>query len=258
MKAILLSAGRGRRLARVTDGAPKCLAPVHDGRSILEFQLRAIARAGIERAVVMVGYGADRIDRCLAGLQVPGLEVRTGYNPFSANSDNLVTAWLARPEMSGDFLLLNGDTLFEDAVLQRLLEHGAGPATMAISRKSQYDADDMKVVLDARGRLRTIGKNLGDTIPDGEAIGMTVFRGSGGVAFREVLDELVRSPEAMGAWYTSALDVLADRVPVQPVSVRDLWWAEVDTESDLFAVRQALRERRPSPAGRVHPVVSIA
>ncbi len=244
MKAILLSAGRGRRLARVTDGAPKCLVPIHDGRSLLELQLRALARAGIEDARVMVGYGADRVEDSLSRMELPGLRVTTLFNPFSASSDNLVTAWLARSEMDEDFLLLNGDTLFEDRVLQRLRADATGPVSMAVAQKARYDDDDMKIALDGKGRLRAIGKTLSETAPDGEAIGMTIFRGRGAPAFAAILDEIVRTPVGIGAWYTTALDGLASRLPVQPVSIGSSWWAEVDTESDLFAVREALRTHR--------------
>ena len=74
----------------------------------------------------MLGFGADRVERFLDGIRIPGLRVDTLFNPFFASSDNLATCWLARSAMTGDFVLLNGDTLFEDRVLQRLLDRRAG------------------------------------------------------------------------------------------------------------------------------------
>lgn len=224
----------------VTNGAPKCLVPVQGRRSLLELQLRALARCGFERAVVMVGYGAGRVEAALAAMDLPGLDVTTAYNPFSETSDNLITAWLARPLMNEDFLLLNGDTLFDDAILDRLLDQSRGPVAIAMARKRSYDDDDMKVVLDRRGRLQAIGKALPGLCPDGEAIGMTLFRGAGTAAFREILDEIARSKHAQRAWYTSALDRLAGRLPIQPIPIGDLWWGEVDTKRDLLRVRDAL------------------
>ena len=53
---------------------------------------------------------------------MPGLACQTLFNPFYGSSDNLVTCWLARGVMSDDFLLLNGDTIFEGAVLERVLD----------------------------------------------------------------------------------------------------------------------------------------
>src|SRR4029453_4450335 len=92
-------------------------------------------------------------------------------------ADNLGSCWLARHEMAGDFLLLNGDTLFETAVLQRLLHSPPAPITVPIDRKTAYDADDMKVHLDGP-RLLEIGKPLPLALTDGESIGLLSFRGA--------------------------------------------------------------------------------
>ena len=244
MKAILLSAGQGRRLARATDGAPKCLVPIHGGCSLLEFQLRSLARCGIERVVVMVGYGADRVESEILRLAIPGLEVATEYNPFSATTDNLVTAWLARAAMDEDFVLLNGDTLFEDQILKRLLAVDRRPVAIATAKKPAYDEDDMKIVLGRDERLEAIGKRLPHLVPDGEAIGMTVFRGEGIDGFRRVLDEIVRTPEGGDAWYTAALDDLAGRLRIDTVPTGNCWWAEVDTLDDLRRVREVFEQRK--------------
>lgn len=245
MKAILLSAGQGKRLARATHGAPKCLLQIHCGRSLLELQLASLARCGIERAIVMVGYGADLVESEIARLAIPGLSVATEYNPFSASSDNLVTAWLARSAMDEEFLLLNGDTLFDDQVLKRLQEGARHPVTIATTRKTSYDEDDMKVVFGADGRLESIGKSLPGRVPDGEAIGMTIFRGEGIDGFRRVLDEIVRTSDGSRAWYTAALDALAERVRIEPVSIGSSWWAEIDTLDDLRTVRAFFEQREP-------------
>lgn len=261
MKAILLSAGQGRRLARATEGAPKCLVPIHDGCSLLELQLRSLARCGTERVVVMVGYGADLVESEIRRLAIPGLEVATEYNPFSATTDNLVTAWLARAAMDEDFVLLNGDTLFEDPILEKLLAVERRPVAIATAQKPSYDEDDMKIVLGRDGRLDAIGKQLPGLVPEGEAIGMTVFRGEGIDGFRRLLDEIVRTPEGGDAWYTAALDGLATRLRIETVPIGDHWWAEVDTLDDLRQVREVFTRRKehaPPEAELVRTVTSFA
>ena len=57
MKAIILSAGQGRRLLPLTASRPKCLIEL-GGRSLLEWQLISLAAAGVREAVIVVGYGA--------------------------------------------------------------------------------------------------------------------------------------------------------------------------------------------------------
>ncbi len=243
MKAIILSAGQGRRLLPLTEEQPKCLLPVDGDKPILEVQLRTLARGGVRRAVVMVGFGAEQVERFVRGRRADGMEVRTCFNPFYAVSDNLATCWLARPEMSEDFLVINGDTLFESAALGRVLSAPKVPVTVTIDSKIDYDADDMKVSLREDGRLRAIGKKLPPDEVDGESIGLLAFRGSGAQAFREALDQASRQPEALRAWYLAVIDRLASKVPVETVSIKGLWWAEIDSPDDLARVREAYHQR---------------
>src|SRR4029453_474366 len=121
MKAIILSAGQGRRLLPFTADLPKCLLPVDAVRTVLEFQMRTLGQCGIDRETIMVGFGTDKVEQFFLTNPVPGVKVHTRYNPFFATSNNLITCWLASAEMSEDFILLNGDSLFEAEALRRVL-----------------------------------------------------------------------------------------------------------------------------------------
>ena len=244
MKAIILSAGQGRRLLPLTAEQPKCLLTVDGSRSMLEVQLDALAHNRIEHVTVMSGFRADQVERLLGTRSFAGLEVVTRFNPFFATTDNLITCWLAAPEMQGDFVLLNGDTLFEPELLNHFLSQAQGPVSIAIDRKAGYDDDDMKVSLSGERRVRAIGKKLPDFPIDGEAIGASVFRGMGAAAFRSALDTAVRRPEAMRAWYPSVLNALAGELPVQAVSIHGLWWTEIDSQDDLEDARIAFSKPR--------------
>jgi choline kinase len=245
VKAVVLSAGQGKRLLPLTLEQPKCLLRVRDDETILGWQLRGLARCGVERAVVVTGFGADRVEDELAARPVPGLAVETLYNPFYGMSDNLMTCWLARAAMHDDFLLRNGDTLFEDAVLARLLETPSAPVTVTIDRKARYDEDDMKVALDARGRLAAVDKALPPEMVSAESIGLLAFRGSGPKLFVDALERAVRDAAAMRRWYLSVVSQLARATAVETASIEGLWWREVDAPADLEAAR---RELSP-PAG---------
>ena len=230
MKALLLSAGQGRRLLPLTAGIPKCALPIR-GRSILEWQLEELAGSGVDRVTVVVGFAADHVERLLGARAWP-YEVRTLYNPFFALADNLVSCWVAAPELTEDLVLINGDTLFEAAVLRRLLEAPHRPVTLAVDHKAAYDADDMKVSLDG-DRLLAVGKRLPAADVHGESIGMMVFRGDGPALFRAGLDRAVRRPEALRQWYLSVIDELARAGHVGAASIHGLDWTEVDSAEDL-------------------------
>ncbi len=185
VKAIILSAGQGRRLLPLTERVPKCILPVR-GRPLIGRQIDTLARCGIEDVSVVVGFGAEAVETSLAELYGPG-RIRTLYNPFFASTDNLVSCWVARVEMREEFLLLNGDTLFEAGVLERLLASPEHPITLAVSRKDRYDDDDMKVIRDG-DRLVHVGKKLPQDEVDAESIGMMTFRGEGPRLFRDAIE----------------------------------------------------------------------
>ena len=121
VRAVILSAGQGKRLLPLTRSLPKCLLPVH-GRTVLEWQLRSLREAGIRQVAIVVGFGAEQVEAEVARCRLPGFEVSTIHNALFDKSDNLVSCLVARSQMDGDFVLLNGDTLFQPAIVRRLLE----------------------------------------------------------------------------------------------------------------------------------------
>lgn len=157
----------------------------------------------------------------------------TCFNPFFELADNLISCWLVRGAMTEDFVLLNGDTLFESAVLERLLASPPRPVTLATDEKPSYDADDMKVQL-ADGRLLRVGKDLPLDETDGESIGLMVFRGTGPELFRSALERAVRQPTALEQWYLSIVGKIAESGHVWTQNISGLDWSEVDYPLDLL------------------------
>ena len=234
-KAVVLSAGQGKRLLPLTQSRPKCLVDLN-GRSVLAWQLQALQAAGVGEAVVVTGFGAEAVDAEIAALALPGLSVRTLFNPFYTVSDNLATCWLARGELTGGALILNGDTLFEPAVAERLLSAPDAPITVTIDRKPVYDADDMKVLTEGE-RLVSIGKTIERY--DAESIGFLRFSADGAAAFTAGVEAALRGPDGLKRWYLSVIDALAhDGDLVRVRSIEGLDWAEMDFPEDLVRNRE--------------------
>jgi len=60
MKAIILAAGRGKRMRPLSDTCPKPLLEVH-GKRLIEWHLEALARAGVREVVVNTDWLEDQI-----------------------------------------------------------------------------------------------------------------------------------------------------------------------------------------------------
>lgn len=231
-RALILAAGQGSRLLPLTENTPKCLLDLA-GRSMLEWQLSGLAAAGVQEATIVTGFRSDLVESALARISPPGMRVRTLFNPFYKVADNLASCWLARAELAGPSLILNGDTLFEPAIARRLLAAPEAPITVTIDRKSSYDDDDMKVVADG-DRLRAIGKKLPRETVNGESIGFLRFSAAGAALFVAELERTMRTREGVGLFYLSAINRLAgEGVDVRCASIEGLQWAELDFPKDF-------------------------
>lgn len=236
-KALILSAGQGSRLLPLTESRPKCLIEL-SGRSLLEWQLLALASAGVEEAVIVTGFAAEQVEAMLALHTPRGMRVRTVFNPFYNVSDNLATCWLVREELRGGGLILNGDTLIEPEIAQRLLAAPSAPVTVTIDRKSHYDSDDMKVETDGE-LLRAVGKTLPMSTVDGESIGFLRFEALGAERFIADLEGMMRSGEGLKLWYLSTINRLVNEgCEVRTVSIEGLDWGEMDFLPDVERNRE--------------------
>jgi choline kinase len=230
LKAIILGAGQGRRLMPLTSNLAKCCLPLH-GRTILEWQLSQISKCDIDEVVVVTGFAKEMVDAIVD--RVSGIDVRTLHNPMYAHTDNLGTCWEARFEMQEPFVLMNGDTLFEAAILQRLLNSERPyPVTLVTDSKPHFDLDDMKIITDG-DRLLKVSKQLDIRLVSGESIGLMVFDRNGAIAFTRQLEEMMDKSNALKLWYLSAIDQLASEGIVGIYPVNGLSWCEVDDAADF-------------------------
>jgi L-glutamine-phosphate cytidylyltransferase len=246
MKAIIVAAGRGRRLGPETEDIPKCMVRV-GGRSILHRQLDGLARAGANDFVIVRGYHGDRI-------AAPGRALRFVENPAWAENNILASLLYAEREMNGGFLFSYSDIVFADQHAARLAAT-PGAVALVIDRRwrDAYVGRELHPVSEAElariddtadgPRVTRVGKRL--VAPEeaaGEFIGLARFSAEGAEALRAVWRDAERggleapfgaAATLRQAYLSDALNALAARgVPLVPVLI-DGRWREIDTEEDL-------------------------
>ena len=69
MDAIVLAAGKGRRLRPITEHWPKPVLPI-DGRPVVATLVRRLAAEGLGPITVVTGYLGERVEELLSGLDV--------------------------------------------------------------------------------------------------------------------------------------------------------------------------------------------
>lgn len=232
MKAVILSAGQGSRLLPLTADKPKCLIEF-SGRTLIDWQLDSLIANGIDDIAVVVGFRDDQVLAALARRGEQRARITTIFNPFYKVADNLGSVWLARQHLTGDCLILNGDTLVSPALVARALAGARPGINVTIDQKPAYDEDDMKVVRDSDGRLTAIGKRLPLAQVNAESIGMILFRGDGAERFVRTVEKVMRMPEGTTVWYLKVIHRIAETERVETVGIMGDCWAEVDFPEDL-------------------------
>lgn len=238
-RAIILAAGRGSRLGGHTGDRPKCLVPV-GGRPLLEWQIDALAKAGVTSIAVVRGY---------EGWQLEGRATELFDNPRWAQTNMVrslecAAAWLRE---SACIVSYSDIIYFESAVRQLIAAESDIAITFDREWRKQWedrfgdpliDAETFQV--DGSGRVTDIGRKPTslDQV-NGQYMGLLKFTPAG---WRDVESELAAAgPTTVDRLdMTSLLRLLIGRgVQVQGVGLSERWF-EVDSPSDLELCEQFL------------------
>jgi 1L-myo-inositol 1-phosphate cytidylyltransferase len=159
--AVVLAAGFGSRL-RDTDDTPKPLRPVASVPLLVRV-LRTLAASGIEHAVIVLGFQADRIREALDRQTGLGLELRYVFNEHYAKS-NGVSVLAAREFIGAECVLSMADHLYSprvvDAVLSSEFPEGACVLGVDYDIPRCFDLDDATKVRVENQRIVAISKEL--------------------------------------------------------------------------------------------------
>jgi len=222
----------------LTKDVPKPLLDIAPGVTVIDSQLESLAECGdIDEVFFVVGYKADMIEK--RARVFDKLKVGFIYNPFYAVSNNLISLWMARYEMTRDFVVINGDNVFKPIVLRRLIDESDDKKiTMAIDKKAEYSQEDMKVKLKGN-QVMAVSKNIPLAETDGESVGMIRFRGDGCRIIRDRLDDMVRDERNKHLFYLEAMQKIMDSgTPVHSNMCNEREWSEIDFHPDLTLIRK--------------------
>ncbi|MEO5988022.1 MAG: sugar phosphate nucleotidyltransferase [Candidatus Eisenbacteria bacterium] len=150
MKAFVLAGGLGTRLKPRFGDLPKPLAPLQ-GQPFLVRQLSWLRDHGIDRAVILAGYGADQLREILGDGSTLGMGLE-----WSVESEPLGTGGalkLAQALVEGPSLVVNGDTLGECSPWQLERDRWERGAIGAVALYQVEDAQSRGRVEQADGRI---------------------------------------------------------------------------------------------------------
>jgi choline kinase len=240
-EAVVLMAGEGSRLRGADKNFLKPFVPVL-GRPLISYTLDALTRAGIKTLNFVVGYESKRMIAEVKKLIPSGLNASFIENR-NWQKQNGISLLAAADRVAGPFLLTMSDHLFDDTIVDGLLDSfDPDFLNVAVDRKldSIFDLDDAMKVQTRGNRVADIGKDLRDY----DAIDIGLF-----VCPLEIFEYLERAKSGNGGNDCSLADgvrLMARDSKVRPVDIGDGCWQDVDTPQMLRYAERQIAERAQS------------
>jgi choline kinase len=232
-RAIILAAGRSKRLGALTEQSPKCLLKLNDA-TIIDHQIANLKANGITDISIVIGF-CDNIVRAHCG---PGF----GYilNPIFDTTNSIYSLWLALTEVPGPCVVMNSDVVFHPDILKNLLT-SPHPDALTVSFQRGLGDEEMKVKVQG-DRIMDICKDMNPADADGENVGVLKFSETGSRVLFAKAGELV-GRGVVNAWAPRAFQELCSFYPLYAVSTAGLPWIEIDFPEDLERAKTEIYPR---------------
>src|SRR4030095_12931347 len=185
-RAVILAAGNGKRMGRLTVDRPKTMLDV-DGRALIDRELDALAACGVVDVTIVVGYQHERLRDHL------GSRVRFIENARYKETNSLYSLWLARETLKDGAVVMNSDILVSQALMAKLIDAPVEDAVL-VDTHSTLGEEEMKVKL-WQGFAIDFSKELAPWDADGENVGILKFGPRGGRRLVEHLAALIAAEE---------------------------------------------------------------
>ncbi len=159
MQAIILAAGMGRRLKDLTADNTKCMVEVNGAR-LIDRVLSQLDRQILSRIIIVVGYQGQKLIDHISGLDIKTPIIYVN-NPIYDKTNNIYSLALTKDYLiEEDTLLLESDLIFEDSVLDALLEDKRDTLVLVDKYESWMDGTVIKIGADDQIQAFVPGKNF--------------------------------------------------------------------------------------------------
>ena len=217
----ILAAGMGTRLGRPF---PKPLTLLEDGRTILAQQLENICEA----------YGADTKVQIVVGFKLDLIleaapDVSFVYNErYDQTNTNRSLLKALRTSSAGPVVWMNGDVVFDPAILKRMQANIDADQTVIAVNTSAVSEEEVKYTVTADGMVNELSKTVVNGL--GEAVGINLIAAKDKA---KLIKWLAQCDDQDYFERGIELAIEKDGLKVLPVDISDLFAVEVDFEADL-------------------------
>ena len=236
MQAVILAAGMGKRLKKLTQNNTKCMVRVN-GRTLIERALEILDRKGLSCIILVVGYEAQNLIDYIRTLDIK-TPIRFIDNPVYYKTNNIYSLALAEDYLvSEDTLILESDLIFEEEIIDLLLNDPR--ETLALVDKFESWMDGTCMVLDEKDCICDFipGKYLNFSKKEKYYKTVNIYKFSQHFSRNTYVPFLKAYKSAMGdnEYYESVIKLIAllDTREIRAKRLTGQTWYEIDDIQDL-------------------------
>lgn len=225
--AVILLAGQARQIA-----TPVGLLYLND-ETILDRSIQLLISSGITNIVIVAGYGKEMLQPIAK--KYP--QVHIVVNEQFKETGTMTSLATAQPFITDDFILIEGDLVFEERGLTQLLRSRDTSSILITSVRKTYD-EAMVEIHD--GYIYKMSKDIHQfNRIDGEMIGISKFSLS---FFKKMLEIFSENENPLVNYEYIMMDVARD-YRLGYVRVDDFIWGEIDEHAQIKFVTQTIYPR---------------
>ena len=235
MKALILNSGLGSRMGVLTSEHPKCMTEISARETILSRQLQLIADAGIEEVVMTTGYYDSVLVQYCNSLDLP-LHLTFVKNPLYDQTNYIYSIYCAREYLDDDIILMHGDLVFENEVIDRVVNSPV--SCMTVSSTLPLPEKDFKAQV-KDGEVQRVGVDIFTDAMEAQAL--YHLKRDDWKLWLEKIIEFCESGNT-NVYAENALNELNGAAHIHALDVGNLLCAEIDNPEDLAVVSTRLKE----------------
>ena len=151
IKAVIMEDGKGTRISSINSEVPKPMIKLLD-KPILEYEIESLKRQGINDITLVIGYLGSQIKDYFGNGSSFGVNIS-----YIEEKEPLGTAgalFYLKNKIKDDFLLLNGDTLFDINIEKFYLAHKKNNCLVTIlTHPNSHPYDSGVIVADSNNKV---------------------------------------------------------------------------------------------------------
>lgn len=222
---MILNSGMGTRMGEETREHPKCMTVLSGCETILSKQLDQLYRMGVEEVIMTTGYLSDvLVDYCMNISYRP--HVTYVKNEKYDSTNYIYSIYQARQYLKDDIILLHGDLVFDDSVLEDIIE--CKESCMTVDFNARLPQKDFKAVI-KDNRILQIGIEFFEQAVAAQPLYKILYK-DWTVWLREI--EMFCERGEINCYAEKAYNRIAEQCRIVPLDVGGRLCREIDTIED--------------------------